>query len=121
MVPWQQSAYAHLQSATLWDGCGLARGSLFQADVSKVWASTKSKVQGRVFRCTNKRCGWTWHRDGVGAYNIRQKYRGEFGIPHVVADMAPATGIRFAPHTRVARSQGEKVSAWVTVQKPLRL
>jgi putative transposase len=68
----------------------------------------KSKVQGRVFRCTNKRCGWTWHRDGVGAYNIRRKYRGEFGIPHVVADMAPATGIRFAPHTRVARSQGRE-------------
>jgi putative transposase len=64
----------------------------------------KSKPQGRVFRCTNKLCRLTWHRDGVGAYNIRQKYLGEFGAPHVVADMAPATGMRFAPHIRVARS-----------------
>lgn len=36
---------------------------------------------------------------------LRYKYRGEFGVPHVVAGMAPATGIRFAPHARVARSQ----------------
>jgi len=64
----------------------------------------KSKPKGRVFHCTNKACRFTWHRDGVGAYNIRQKYRGEFGIPHVVAEMAPATGIRYLPHTCVARS-----------------
>ncbi len=44
----------------------------------------------------------------VGAMNIRYKYREEFGIPHVVAAMAPATGIRFAPHARVARSQGRE-------------
>lgn len=44
----------------------------------------RSKVTGRVFRCTNQRCKFTWHRDGVGAVNIRYKYRGEFGIPHVV-------------------------------------
>src|SRR5205807_9773499 len=31
----------------------------------------KSKVQGRVFRCTDKKCSFTWHRDGVGAFNIR--------------------------------------------------
>ena len=68
----------------------------------------KSKVTGRVFHCTNKKCGFTWHRDGVGAYNIRQKYRGEFGIPHVVGDMAPPTGLRFAPHARVARVQARE-------------
>jgi putative transposase len=68
----------------------------------------KSRPQGREFRCTNRLCRWVWHRDGVGAYNIRQKYRGEFGSPHVVADMAPATGMRFAPHTCVARSQGRE-------------
>ncbi len=65
----------------------------------------KSRPQGRVFHCTNKACRFTWHRDAVGACNIRHKYRGEFGVPHVVAEMAPATGIRFAPHTCVARSQ----------------
>jgi hypothetical protein len=37
--------------------------------------------------------------------NIRYKYRGEFGIRHVVGAMAPPTGIRFWPHTRVAREQ----------------
>ncbi len=46
----------------------------------------KSKVQGRVFHCTHKRCGFTWHRDGVGAVNIRRKY---LGCGPVVGDMAP--------------------------------
>ena len=63
----------------------------------------KSKPRGRVFHCTNKQCGWTWHRDGVGAINIRKKYRGEFEIPLVVGGMAPPTSMRYAPHTRVAR------------------
>jgi putative transposase len=65
----------------------------------------KSKVTGRVFHCTNKKCGFIWHRDGVGAANIRYKYRQEFGVPHVVAAMAPASGIRYMPHTGVARSR----------------
>src|SRR6266851_3758724 len=30
----------------------------------------RSKVKGRVFRCP--KCGWTYHRDGVGAMNIRR-------------------------------------------------
>jgi len=68
----------------------------------------KSRPQGRMFHCTKKQCCFTWHRDGVGACNIRHKYRGEFGVLHVVAEMAPATGIRFAPHTCVARSQGRE-------------
>ena len=68
----------------------------------------KSKVRGRVFRCTKKQCCWTWHRDGVGAANIRYKYRGEFGVPHVVGVMAPPAGMRFAPHARVAREQSRE-------------
>jgi putative transposase len=67
----------------------------------------KSSPRGRVFRCTNTRCRFIWHRDGVGATNIWYKYRGEFGIPHVVGVMAPPTGLRFAPHVRVARTQRE--------------
>ena len=67
----------------------------------------KSSPRGRVFRCTYKRCRFVWHRDGVGAVNIRYKYRGEFGVPHVVGAMAPPTGMRFAPHIRVARAQRE--------------
>ena len=49
----------------------------------------RSKVKGRVFRCP--KCGWTYHRDGVGAINIRQKY---LGHGPVVGAMAPPISIR---------------------------
>lgn len=62
----------------------------------------KSKPTGRVFRCVNPQCCWIWHRDGVGAINIRKKYRGEFACPLVVGVMAPPTSMRYSPHTRVA-------------------
>ena len=64
----------------------------------------RSKVQGRVFRCPNKRCRFVFHRDGVGAINIRRKY---LGHGPVVGVMAPPTGLRFSPHVRVARAQRE--------------
>jgi len=60
----------------------------------------RSKVQGRVFRCP--KCGWTYHRDGVGSINIRQKYLAS--VP-VVGVMAPPTGMRFGPHVRVAQRE----------------
>ncbi len=60
----------------------------------------RSKVKGRVFRCP--KCGWTYHRDGVGSINIRQKYLGQFPV---VGVMAPPTGLQFRPHTRVARRE----------------
>ena len=63
----------------------------------------KSPVQGRNFRCS--KCGFRFHRDGVGAINIRAKYQGNFGNSLVVGDMAPPTGLRYAPHTCVARGQ----------------
>ena len=64
----------------------------------------KSSPKGRNFTCTDKKCGWKGHRDGVGARNIRYKYREEFGIPHVVgATMAAPIGLRFMPHIGVAR------------------
>jgi putative transposase len=61
----------------------------------------KSPVQGRNFRCSQ--CGFRFHRDGVGAINIRAKYQGNFGSSLVVGDMAPPTGMRYTPHTCVAR------------------
>jgi putative transposase len=64
----------------------------------------RSKVRGRVFRCTNKRCRFVWHRDGVGAVNIWRKY---LGSGPVVGVMAPPTGMRFRPHNRVARVERE--------------
>ena len=64
----------------------------------------KSPVQGRNFHCG--KCGFASHRDAVGAINIRAKYQGNFGTSLVVGVfMAPPTGMRFAPHTRVARGQ----------------
>ncbi len=60
----------------------------------------RSKVKGRVVRCL--KCGWIYHRAGVGSINIRQKYLGQFSV---VGVMAPPTGLRFRPHTRVARGQ----------------
>jgi putative transposase len=59
------------------------------------------KPNGRAYRC---RCGFSYHRDGVGSWNIRAKHLGSFGSP-VVGVMAPPTGLRFRPHTRVARSR----------------
>jgi putative transposase len=72
----------------------------------------KSSPKGRNYICGM--CGYRAHRDGIVAMNIRSKYRGVFGIPHVVAVMAPATGIRFTPHARVARvSSGERENVCV--------
>jgi putative transposase len=62
----------------------------------------KSKVSGRVFHCTNKQCGFTWHRDAVGAINIRQKY---LGCGPVVGDMAPPIGMRYTPRAGVAHKE----------------
>ena len=41
------------------------------------------KPTNRNYTC---KCGFKYHRDGVGAINIRQKYLGYLGVP-VVADM----------------------------------
>jgi putative transposase len=65
----------------------------------------RSKVHGRVFRCTNKRCRFVFHRDGVGAINIRRKYLGQ--TDPVVGVMAPPTGLRFRPQACVAREERE--------------
>jgi putative transposase len=65
---------------------------------------TKSAVQGR--HCGT--CGYHAHRDSGRAMNSRYTSRGKCGCPHVGAETAPATGRRFAPHTRVARSQGRE-------------
>jgi putative transposase len=61
-----------------------------------------SAPAGRVFHCTNQACRWQGHRDGVGAANIRAKYRGEFGSRHVVGAMAPPTGCGYVPQLRVS-------------------
>ena len=43
----------------------------------------RKKPNNRNYTC---KCGFQYHRDGVGAINIREKYLGHFGVP-VVAEM----------------------------------
>ena len=57
----------------------------------------RKKPTNRNYSC---KCGFEYHRDGVGAINIRKKYLGHFGVP-VVADtdtqtvkMTPPVGFR---------------------------
>lgn len=50
------------------------------------------KPKGREYRCG---CGFHYHRDGVGAYNIRAKYLGNLGSA-VVGAMASPIGVRYA-------------------------
>ena len=50
----------------------------------------KHKPNTRRYTCE---CGFQYHRDGVGAVNIRRKYLGCLGDP-VVAAMAPPFGLR---------------------------
>ena len=52
----------------------------------------RNKTRDRNYTCD--KCGFAYHRDGVGAYNIRSisKYR-EF-VP-VIGDMTPPVGIRY--------------------------
>jgi putative transposase len=53
------------------------------------------KPKGRLYRCRNKQCGFVFHRDGVGAINIRQKYTAS---GPVVGAMASPTGVRYQAH-----------------------
>ena len=47
----------------------------------------RKKPNTRNYTCP---CGFKYHRDGVGAINIREKYLGHFGVP-VVADLDTQT------------------------------
>lgn len=63
----------------------------------------KSSPPGREFRCP--KCKFRGHRDVVGSMNILVKRLKKYpGGPvfQVVADMAPATGVRWKPNASVA-------------------
>lgn len=62
----------------------------------------RHKPVNRDFKCSE--CGFKYHRDGVGAINIHKKY---LGYGQVVAELAPAVGVRFDPHLR-----GHGLSPW---------
>jgi putative transposase len=54
----------------------------------------RHKPTGREYLCG---CGFGYHRDGVGSWNIRQKY---LGSGPVVGAMASPSGVRYRPHMR---------------------
>ncbi|SMR88707.1 transposase, IS605 OrfB family, central region [Caldicellulosiruptor bescii] len=55
---------------------------------------SKNRPIGRNYECRS--CGFRYHRDGVGAINIWQRYLGRES--QVVAGLAPVRGVRFKPH-----------------------
>ncbi|MCD6550697.1 transposase [Thermotoga sp.] len=55
---------------------------------------SRNHPNGRNYRCGE--CGFSYHRDGVGAINIWRRYLGRKS--QVVAVLAPARGVRFNPH-----------------------
>jgi putative transposase len=61
------------------------------------------KPGGRIYCCRNKQCGFVFHRDGVGAMNIRKKYTGS-GL--VVGAMASPIGVRYQAHLRCCAAFG---------------
>ncbi|WP_308426188.1 RNA-guided endonuclease InsQ/TnpB family protein [Alicyclobacillus cellulosilyticus] len=69
---------------------------------------SRYKPRGREYTCSV--CGFRFHRDGVGAINIRRKYLGQ---GPVVGVMASPTGVRWRPHlrARVARDKRERIPA----------
>ncbi len=52
--------------------------------------NNRKKPTNREYRC---KCGFTYHRDGVGAINIRQKYIGKFGLS-VSTPILPPIGVQ---------------------------
>lgn len=54
---------------------------------------SRYKPKGRNYKCPA--CGFEYHRDGVSALNIRQKY---LGVIPVVGVMASPIGLRYKPH-----------------------
>ncbi|MFS8783939.1 RNA-guided endonuclease InsQ/TnpB family protein [Synechococcus sp. R6-6] len=55
------------------------------------------KPSGREYHC--RAYGFRFHRDGVGAVNLRRKYLGQFDVP-VVGVMASPIGLRYWPHAQ---------------------
>jgi putative transposase len=63
------------------------------------------KPRGRNYLCS--RCGFTFHRDAVGAINIRHKYRGDF-CSCVIGPMARPISIRYVAGVGVPVASGQE-------------
>lgn len=56
----------------------------------------KNKPKNRNYKCD--KCGFAYHRDGVGAINIYKKYTGNNSL--VVGQLTGPVGVRYKPHLR---------------------
>ena len=65
----------------------------------------RKKPKNRVYKC---KCGFEFHRDGVGAINIRKKYLGLMEVP-VVGVMASPIGLRFHAHAQCSSTRAFSV------------
>jgi putative transposase len=65
----------------------------------------RNKPRGREYRCT---CGFRYHRDGVGSWNIRQKY---LGCGPVIGFMARPIGQRWSSHVRCSSGLSTREAA----------
>lgn len=65
----------------------------------------RQKPRGREYWCA---CGFRYHRDGVGSWNIRQKY---LGCGPVIGRMARPTGQRYSPHVRCSSGLSTREAA----------
>jgi len=70
----------------------------------------RHKPRGREYRC--KACGFTMHRDAVGALNIRQKYLDSGPVVGVM--VSPTVGVRYhahLPRSPLPQGQRERIPA----------
>jgi putative transposase len=76
--------------------CGMEVKLQDEAYTSQTCTACKKrhKPTGRAYSC---QCGFEFDRNGVGTYNIRTKYLGNFGSP-VLGLMASPAGVRFVSH-----------------------
>lgn len=88
---------------------GMKVAQISEAYTTKVCpvCGTQNKSQGRNYKCFV--CGFSYHRDGVGAINIFNRY---LGIGQVVGVLASPVGVRFNPHLC---GYGVKSTPWKAV------
>ena len=94
-----QWAFARLQSMICYKAelAGLKVKFVSEAYTSQTCprCGNRKKPQNRNYHCN--RCGFEYHRDGVGAINLWNKVSG-FMLSPVVGAMASPMGVRFNPH-----------------------
>ena len=63
----------------------------------------RHKPKGREYRCP---CGFHYHLDAVGAYNIHAKY---LGSGPVIGAMPSPIDVRYTPHMRCSSARKDRV------------